>query len=163
MELNGRAVIDAIEALEKKVSELAARGKEPVRKAFPKVQVEASSAGGSLSKPAHVDQFRFCEEIKSIATSTLDTIRLDDDEPLDVAIDALQKIVEMIEARQKLIKMADRSELGWRVVQHYVADPIAESAEDEKRIKTATKAAASEVKAAQEKRGEYTLNNCLAF
>ncbi len=41
-------------------------------------------------------------------------------------VDALQRIVEANEERQKLIKTADRSELGWRVVQHYVADPIAD-------------------------------------
>ena len=54
--------------------------------------------------------------------------------------------------------MADRSELGWRVVQHYLADPIADSVDDEKRIKNATKSAAAELKAVQEKNGEYMRN-----
>ena len=71
------------------------------------------------------------------------------------AVAALQRIVAATEAREKLIKMADRSELGWRVVQHYLADPIADSVDDEKRIKNATKSAAAELKAVQEKKGEY--------
>ena len=48
----------------------------------------------------------------------------------------------------------DRSDLGWRVVQHYVADPIADDMEDEKRIKKATKAAKAELKALQDKKCE---------
>ena len=40
----------------------------------------------------------------------------------------------MIAHRQKLIKMADASELGWRVVNEYVTNPLASDSEDEKRI-----------------------------
>jgi hypothetical protein len=76
-------------------------------------------------------------------------------------VEALQRVVAASEARQKLMKMADRSELGWRVIQHYVADPIADSVEDEKRIKNATKSAAADLKAMQEKKGEciFKLNS----
>ena len=40
----------------------------------------------------------------------------------------------MIAQRQKLIKIADASELGWRVVNEYVTNPLASDSEDEKRI-----------------------------
>ena len=40
----------------------------------------------------------------------------------------------MIAHRQKLIKMADASELGWRVVNEYVSNPLASDSDDEKRI-----------------------------
>ena len=80
---------------------------------------------------------------------------VDQDDLGDIAVAALQRIVAATEAREKLIKMADRSELGWRVVQHYLADPIADSVDDEKRIKNATKSAATKLKAVQEKKGEY--------
>ena len=155
LEINGRAVIEAIEALERKVSELAAGNKSSVRKVGNKIQSELAVTGSNLTKPGHVDQFKFCEEIKGMATAALESF-LEDDGP-DVAVDSLQRIVDAIEARQKLIKMANRSELGWRVVQHFVADPIADSVEDERRIKNATKSAAAELKAAQEKKGEYTV------
>ena len=74
---------------------------------------------------------------------------------VDVLASALQRVVAAVEARQKLIRMADRSELGWRVVQHYMADPIADDADDDKRIKQATKSAAAELKATQQKKGEF--------
>jgi stalled ribosome rescue protein Dom34 len=76
-------------------------------------------------------------------------------DPVGAAALAFQRIVAAVEGRQKLIRMADRSELGWRVVQHYLADPIADNAEDEKRIKKATKSAEAELKALQDKKGEY--------
>jgi hypothetical protein len=157
MEINGRAVIEAIEALKRRVSELAARNKPSVRRVENSLQVESAVAASNLSKPGHADQFKFCEEVKGMATAALGSI-LDVDDPLEVAELALQRIVEAVEARQKLIKLADRSDLGWRVVQHYVADPIADNAEDEKRIKNAAKAAATELKATQEKKGE-----CIAY
>ena len=39
--------------------------------------------------------------------------------------------------RQKLIKLADRSECGWATVSVYVTDDLADSPEDERRISTA--------------------------
>ena len=44
-----------------------------------------------------------------------------------------EKIAEaksMIAHRQKLIKMADASELGWRVVNEYVSNPLASDSDD---------------------------------
>ena len=43
--------------------------------------------------------------------------------------------------RQKLIRLADRSELGWGVASEYTADELAENSEDEKRLEKAEKAA----------------------
>ena len=161
MEFSDRILL-AIESLEKRVSEISASERRPVR--VSKV-TSAPSVSLSLTKPGHADQFKFCEDVKGIASAALACFRFDedmqrwvpeiaDDDSLDTAVEALQRVVAATEARQKLIRMADRSDLGWRVVQHYVADPIAESVDDEKRIKNATKAAAANLKAAQEKKGE---------
>ena len=43
--------------------------------------------------------------------------------------------------RQKLIKLADRSESGWAVVDEYDADALADNSEDERKIEKAEKAA----------------------
>ena len=43
--------------------------------------------------------------------------------------------------RQKLIKIADRSNDGWKVVEEYESNDLASNSEDEKRIKKAKKAA----------------------
>jgi len=42
--------------------------------------------------------------------------------------------IDTVLFRNKLIKMADSSELGWRVVQEYEANPLASDSEDEKKI-----------------------------
>ena len=121
-----------------------------------------------------MDQYKFCEEVKGVASSALAAFRFDEedqrwlpeggDDSVDIAVQALQRVVAATEARQKLVKMADRSDLGWRVVQHYLADPIADSVEDEKRIKNATKSAAAALKASQEKKGEYiALLYCIIY
>ena len=40
----------------------------------------------------------------------------------------------MIAHRQKRIKMADSSELGWRVVSEYVSNPLESDSDNRKRI-----------------------------
>ena len=55
----------------------------------------------------------------------------------DRAVAARRSILEGIDTvlhRQKLIKMADSSELGWRVVQEYESHPLADDSDDEKKI-----------------------------
>ncbi|XP_041453613.1 uncharacterized protein LOC121406809 [Lytechinus variegatus] len=51
--------------------------------------------------------------------------------------DAKEKIVEgidIIEKRQKLIKMADKSPLGWKLVDEYEQNTLADDSDDEKRM-----------------------------
>ena len=62
--------------------------------------------------------------------------------------EALKKGVQLLVERQKLIKIADRSEFGWGVVTEYTADELADNSDDEKRLEKAEKAA--ERKALQE-------------
>ena len=48
---------------------------------------------------------------------------------------------ELIRKRQKLIRIADKSADGWRVVDEYVSDELASGSEDEKRLKKSKDAA----------------------
>ena len=48
----------------------------------------------------------------------------------------MKKVIE----RQKLIKLADRSEFRWGVVAEYTADELADNSDDEKRIEKTEKA-----------------------
>ena len=66
------------------------------------------------------------------------------------AQEAIAKGRKAIAERQKLIKIADRSELGWAVVAEYTADELADDSDDEKRLEKAEKAA--ERKAAKRKK-----------
>lgn len=52
---------------------------------------------------------------------------------------------EMIVERQKLIKIADRSEQGWKTAEEYERDPVASDSDDEKRIRKAETAAEKKV------------------
>ena len=54
---------------------------------------------------------------------------------------SLEQGLALLYERQKLIKLADRSEHGWGVVAEYTADELAEDSDDEKRIFKAEKAA----------------------
>ena len=56
--------------------------------------------------------------------------------PPDVerARQSLQEGESLINNRQKLIKVADRSEHGWATVEEYVTDELAENSDDEKRL-----------------------------
>ena len=55
----------------------------------------------------------------------------------DRVLKALDRGRELIAERQKLIRIADRSELGWSVVVEYTADELADDSEDEKRLEKA--------------------------
>ena len=69
---------------------------------------------------------------------------------LENAKKSLEQGLKLLAERQKLIKLADRSEHGWGVVAEYTADELAEDSGDEKRIFKAEKAA--ERKAVKRKR-----------
>ena len=55
--------------------------------------------------------------------------------------EAIQKGRSLLEERQKLIRLADRSEHGWSVVDEYTADDLADDSDDERRIEKAERAA----------------------
>ena len=64
--------------------------------------------------------------------------------------DCIAKGRQLIVDRQKLIKIADRSDLGWAVVEEYTADELAADSDNEKRLDKAERSA--ERKAAQAKK-----------
>jgi len=69
---------------------------------------------------------------------------------LEQAKVAVQEGMDLLKNRQKAIRLADRSELGWAVVNEYGEDDLAEDSDDEKRMARAV--AAAEKKAAQQKK-----------
>ena len=58
----------------------------------------------------------------------------------------LEEGTQLIVKRQKVIKLADKSEFGWETVNEYLADDLASDDEDAKRIKKAERSAARKVK-----------------
>ncbi|KAK3704541.1 hypothetical protein QZH41_006332 [Actinostola sp. cb2023] len=57
------------------------------------------------------------------------------------ANDAIEKMANegksLLKKRQKLIRIADKSSDGWKVVDEYISDELASNSEDEKRLKKA--------------------------
>ena len=60
--------------------------------------------------------------------------------------------IKLINNRQKLIRMADASELGWRFVDEYITNPLALDEEDEKRMNRAKARATKKVKQRRDRR-----------
>ena len=63
------------------------------------------------------------------------------DEGYEKATQEMEAGEALLLNRQKMIKLADRSELGWSVVEEYEADELADNSEDEKKIARAEKEA----------------------
>ena len=68
--------------------------------------------------------------------------------------ESLQKGRSLIEERQKMIRLADRSDHGWGVVDEYTADDLADDSDDEKRIERVEKAAEKKAEKRRKKHGQ---------
>ena len=64
--------------------------------------------------------------------------------------EAVEEGIEVVKNRQKAIRIANRSELGWAMINEYGEDELADDSDDEKRIARAV--ATAERKVAQLKR-----------
>ena len=56
---------------------------------------------------------------------------------IQCAKDALEKVAELLAERQKLIRITDHSELGWSVVDEYIADELVDGSDDKMQMEKA--------------------------
>lgn len=103
-------------------------------------------------RKAHREQFDFNERVTECLETAAEEIAKKPAETtsLNRAKAALEQGLELLASRQKLIKIADRSELGWKVVSEYEADELASDSEDEKKLEKAERSA--ERKAAKKRK-----------
>ena len=71
---------------------------------------------------------------------------------VEKAMESLKEGEKLITARQKLIRIADRSEYGWNTVAEYEEDELADGSDDEKRLYKAELRAGRKMKATRQKR-----------
>ena len=84
--------------------------------------------------PGNKDQFLFNNEVQDLLSATASSLRNED---IPTALKTIDDTDKLIRQRQKKIKLADKSEAGWLVVQQYEAEELASDFEDEKRIRKA--------------------------
>ena len=94
-------------------------------------------------KKGNEAQVKFNSEVEDAVQEAMDELEGESrpSQSMERAKAALEKGAKKIAERQKLIKLADRSDFGWSVVTEYTADELADNSEDEKRIEKAEKAA----------------------
>ena len=87
----------------------------------------------SFKKPGHEKQFHFNDKVRDKLEKS-DAALVQQPPAVEKARAALQEGQKLIELRQKLIKIADRSEHGWATVAEYEEDELADNSDDEKRL-----------------------------
>ena len=125
-------------------------------------KIEATlSDGHKFKRRGYEEQFKHNNKILS-KIKEADNV-LDANNPSQEGISkAKEKLAEgmsLLNYRQKIIKIADSSDLGWRVVQEYEANPLADDSDDEKKLFKAEARAERKVKAEKSKKtkNEHTL------
>ena len=78
-------------------------------------------------------QFEHATKVSNLIESAISSLEVEVD-PIS-AVQHLQQALSELRQRQKLIKIADRSPLGWSTVKEYVADELADDSGDEKRLR----------------------------
>ena len=132
---------ERMEARLKKMEEDVQRSQEEaLQKASKRARREKSYV---FKKRGHQAQSEFNDRVADCLERASEEMsrRPADESGLAKAKEALDEGLRMIANRQKLIKIADRSEYGWGVVAEYEADDLASGSEDEKRLEKAEKAA----------------------
>jgi hypothetical protein len=73
-------------------------------------------------------------------------------QPVNKAKASIEEGTKLLLQSQKHIRLADRSEFGWRFVKEYESDQLADNEDDEKRIIKAEKAAEKKLAVAKKKK-----------
>ena len=102
-----------------------------------------------FKKKRNEQQFSFNRKVAKTSNSALKALEGGN---IPKAKGELNKGISLLNNRQKIIKLTDKSEFGWATVQEYVCDDLADDEADASKIKKAEKRAAVKIKTLQEKK-----------
>ena len=119
-------------------------------------KLERATEAGKLNFQGNKDQFLFNSELRGTLDETANFLAARDVEKAGEKVEELRK---NLRHRQKIIKLADKSEAGWLAVKEYQTEELASDSEDEKRIKKAQERALKKKKQNGLKRAEKSKNS----
>ena len=96
-----------------------------------------------LKRKSNQDQYDFNTKLRRVLENTESAVKSGD---TDLATTSLTQGMKLIKERQKHIKIADREDCSWQVIEHYKSDVLAEDSDDEKRIARARRFAQADKK-----------------
>ena len=102
-----------------------------------------------FKKKGNEQQFNFNRKVIKTSTAAVKAL---ESGSIDKAKEDLDEGISLLTNRQKIIKLADKSEFGWATVPEYVCDDLADNEADASKIKKAEKRDAAKFKTLQEKK-----------
>ena len=100
----------------------------------------------SFNFKGHQIQYEFNTDLQDNIEKAVDCIR---SKRYHKTESALRDSLDLIRKRNKHIRIADKSEGGWKTVQEYLSDDVASDSEDEKKIRAADSRAVKKIKASK--------------
>lgn len=118
-------------------------------------KLKASQNNYTFKRKSCEEQFVFNAKVEEKFMDIEDNLSTPSADTIKKAKDYVSEGKDLIKHRQKLIKMADGSELGWKIVQEYEANPLASDSEDEKKMMKAEARADRKSKKEKAKRTRF--------
>ncbi|XP_030847343.1 uncharacterized protein LOC115926612 [Strongylocentrotus purpuratus] len=131
------------------MDEIPAASNEEILSAIHALQRRVDTCTSTVQQPKPIPAFKSegnkqqFEHSKKVERLIERGIALNEQGDFDTTALTLKEALRELNDRQKLIRIADRSPLGWSTVNEYVADELADDSGDEKRLRKAEKAASA--------------------